>query len=73
MLDRLTGVLGATDEEGVGSSGEAGSDLVNGESLTASRQDAGTGRGREAESCDGELGKLEQTVVIGDSADLILR
>ena len=71
MLDCLTGVLGATDEDGVGSSGETGSDLVEGESLTTSSQDAGAGRGGEAESRNGELGKLEETVVVSDGADLI--
>lgn len=69
MLDCLTGVLGATDEDGVGSSGETGSDLVDGESLTTSSQDAGAGRGGEAESRNGELGKLEETVVVSDGAD----
>jgi hypothetical protein len=69
VLDGLTGVLGSTEEEGVGSSGEAGSDLVNGEGLTTGLQDAGTGRRSEAESRDGELGELEETVVVSDGAD----
>lgn len=71
MLDGLTGVLGSTDEDGVGSSGEAGSDLIDGESLTTGLQDACASRGSEAESCDGELGELKETVVIGDGTDLI--
>lgn len=69
MLDGLTGVLGSTEEKGVGSSGGTGSDLVDGEALTAGLLNASTCGGSEAESSDGELGKLEETVVIGDSAD----
>lgn len=70
VLDGLTGVLGATEEESVGSSGEAGGDLVNGQGLTASLLDTGTSRGSEAESSYGELGELKETVVISDGADL---
>ena len=70
MLDGLTGVLGATDEDGVGPSGEAGSDLVDGEALTTGLLDAGAGRGGEAESRNGELGDLEHAVVVSDGTDL---
>jgi hypothetical protein len=72
MLDGLTGVLGSTEEEGVGSSGEAGGDLIHGEALAAGLLDAGTGRGGEAHGRDGELGELEETVVVSDGSDLIL-
>lgn len=72
MLDGLTGVLGATDKNRVGSSGEASGDLVNGKGLTTSLDDAGTGCSGESQSRDGELGKLEKTVVISDGADLSL-
>lgn len=71
VLDGLTGVLGSTEEEGVGASGEAGSDLVDGEDLTTSLLDAGTGRRSEAESGDGELGELQETVVVSDGANLV--
>lgn len=71
VLDGLTGVLGTTEEEGVGTGGGTGSDLVDGQSLAASRKDAGTGGSSEAESRDGELGELEEAVVIGDGADLL--
>jgi hypothetical protein len=70
MLNGLTGVLGSTEEEGVGSSGEAGSNLVDGEALTTGLLDAGTGRGGEAESSNGELGDFEHAVVVSDGADL---
>jgi hypothetical protein len=73
MLDRLAGVLGSTEKEGVGSSGGAGGNLIDGEGLTASLQDACASRGSEAHGCDGELGELGQTVVVSDGADLIFR
>jgi len=69
VLDRLTGVLGSTEEDGVGTGGETGGNLVDGESLTTSLLDAGAGRGGEAHGSDGELGELEEAVVIGDGAD----
>ena len=69
VLDGLTGVLGSTEEDGVGTGGETGGNLVDGESLTTSLLDAGAGRGGEAHGSDGELGELEEAVVIGDSAD----
>jgi hypothetical protein len=72
MLDGLTGVLGSTEEESVGSSGGAGSDLIDGEGLTTSLLNACASRGSEAESCNGELGELKQTVVVSDGANLIL-
>lgn len=70
VLEGLTGVLGSTEEEGVGSSGETGSDLVDGEALTTGLLDASAGRGGEAESRNGELGDLEHTVVVSDGTDL---
>lgn len=69
VLDSLTRVLGTTEKEGVGASGEAGGNLVDGEDLTASLLDAGTSRSSDAESGDGELGELQQAVVIGNGAD----
>jgi hypothetical protein len=72
MLEGLTGVLGSTEEDGVGSSGEAGSDLIDGEALTTSLLDAGTSGGGEAESRNGELGDLKHAVVVGNGADLML-
>lgn len=72
MLEGLTGVLGATEEEGVGTGGEAGGNLINGEGLAAGLEDARAGRGGEAESRNGELGKLEETVVVSDGTDLVV-
>jgi hypothetical protein len=72
MLEGLTGVLGSTEEDGVGSGGETGGNLVDGEALTTSLLDAGAGGGGEAHSRNGELGDLKHAVVVGDGADLIL-
>lgn len=69
VLDSLTGVLGATEDQGVASSGGTESKLVQGDSLTTSSEDAGTGGGGESQGSDGHLGALEQTVVIGDGTD----
>lgn len=69
VLDGLTGVLGATEEEGVGAGGGAEGELVEGQALAAGLGDPGTGGGGEAQSSDGELGDLKQAVVIGDGAN----
>lgn len=69
VLDGLTGVLGSTEEDGVGTSGETGGNLVDGKDLTTSLLDAGAGRGGEAQGSDGELGELKKAVVVGDGAD----
>lgn len=64
VLDSLTGVLGTTEEESVGTGGETGGDLVDGKSLTASLLDAGAGRRSEAQRGDGELGELCRLLVL---------
>ena len=69
VLDSLTGVLGATEDQGVASGGSTESKLVQSDGLTASSDNAGTGGGGESQSSDGHLGALEQTVVIGDGTD----
>ena len=58
VLDGLTGVAGATEEDSVGASGEAGSDLIDGQDLAASLLNAGTSRGGETEGRNGELGEF---------------
>lgn len=69
VLDRLTGVPLATEEDGVGTSGRAERKLVEGEDLTTSLQDALLGGGGEAESSDRELGDFEQANIIRNGAD----
>ena len=69
VLDSLTGVLGATEEDDVGASWGTESELVEGDALTTGLLDAGTSGCGELESADAQLWDLEQTVVIGDGAD----
>lgn len=69
VLDSLTGVLGAAEEEGVGTSGLLKSQLVKGDGLAAGGNNAGTGGGGEAKGSDLGLGALNQAVVVGDGAD----
>ena len=69
VLDGLTGVLGATEEEGVGTGRGAHGQLIDGQGLTTSGDDAGAGSGGVAEGSDRELGELKETVVVSDGAD----
>ena len=69
VLDSLSGVLGATEEQGVASGRGTESKLVQGQDLTTSGHDAGTGSSGEAESSNAELGDGQETVVISDGAN----
>lgn len=69
VLDGLTGVLGSTEEEGVGTSGGLEGELVEGEGLATGSDDAGTGSGGEAEGRNVDVGDLEEAVVVGDGAN----
>lgn len=69
VLDSLTGVLGATEEQSVGTGRGTQSKLVQGEGLTTGLLDTGTGGGSEAQGSDGKLGDVQEAVVIGDGAD----
>lgn len=69
VLDGLTAVLGSTEDQGVASGGGTESKLVQGDGLTTSSDNAGTGGGSEAEGGNGGLGEGQETVVIGDGAD----
>lgn len=69
MLDSLTGVLGATEEQGVGAGRGAQSKLVEGEGLTTGLLNASTGSSGEAEGGNRQLGDGQETVVISDGAD----
>lgn len=69
MLDSLARVLGAAEQEGVGTGGLLESQLVEGDDLTAGRGDAGTGGGSDAESSNLDLGDRQETVVVGDGAN----
>jgi len=69
VLVGLTGVLGATDEDDVGTSRGAEGELVEGQALTTGGSDAGTSGGSEAEGADAELGALDHAGVVGDLGD----
>lgn len=69
VLEGLTGVLGTAEDQGVATGRSAESELVEGNGLTTSGDDAGTGGSGEAESSNGNLGEGKETVVVGDGAD----
>jgi hypothetical protein len=69
MLDGLTGVLGTTEDDGVGTSGCTESKLIEGEDFTTSLQDASSGSLGETESSNGKLGDFQKTGVISDGTD----
>lgn len=62
MLDGLTGVLGAAEEESVGTGWGALSELIEGEAFTSGLEDAGTGGCGEAEGSDRELGDFKKAI-----------
>jgi len=69
VLDGLARVLGAPQQDSVGTGGGTESELIEGDGLTTSGQDAGAGGSSEPQSSDGELGDLKDTVVIGNGSD----
>lgn len=69
VLDSLSGVLGAAEEQSVASGGGTEGKLIEGQNLTTGSQDAGTGGSGEAEGSNAELGNGQETVVIRDGAD----
>ena len=69
VLDGLTSVPLATEQDGVGTSGRTERELVQGDGLTASLQDALLGGLGEAEGSNRELGDLKQTDIVGDGSN----
>ena len=69
VLDGLPSVALAPEQDGVGTSGRTERELIEGQDLTASLEDALLGGLGEAESGDGQLRDLEQTDIIGDGAN----
>ena len=64
VLDGLACVLGAAEQQGVGASRGAHGDLVDREALAAGLDNARAGGGSEAERSNGELGHLQEAVVV---------
>lgn len=69
VLHSLTGVLGAAEEEGVGTSGGTEGKLVQSEDLTTGLLNASASSGGDAQSSDRQLRDGQEAVVIGDGTD----
>jgi len=69
VLDSFSGILWASEENGVAASWRSESQLIQCQNLTSGSKNAGTGGSGEAESSYANLGNGEETVVIGDSAN----
>lgn len=69
VLHSLTGVLGTTEKQGVGTGGGTQSKLVHGENLATSLLNASASSGGNTQSSDGELGDDQEAVVIGDGTN----
>ena len=65
----LTGVLGATEKDGVGALGGAEGKLIKGDALTAGLHDSGASSLGESEGSNGELGDLQKTRIVSDGTD----
>lgn len=69
VLDGLSGVLWSSQKQGVAASWGSQGQLIQGQDLTSSSDDAGASSGGESESSDAELRNGQETVVIGDGAN----
>lgn len=69
VLHSLTGVLGTTEKQSVGTGGGTESKLIHGEDLTTSLLNASASSGGNTQSSDGELGDGQEAVVISDGTD----
>ncbi len=69
VTNRLTGVLGAAQQNGVGASGGLSRQLIESDALATSLGDASTSSLGESQSADGQSGDLVDARVIGDVAD----
>lgn len=69
VLHGLTGVLGSTQEESVGTGRSTESKLVESQSLTTGLLNASASGSGETEGSDRQLGDGQKAVVISDSAD----
>ena len=69
VLDGLARVALATEEDGVRTSRSTHRELVKGQGLATSLEDALLGRGSEAQGGNRQFGDLEKTDIIGNGAD----
>lgn len=64
MLVGLTRVTRTTEKDSVGTSGALNSELIEGHALTTVGDNASTSTLGEAEGADGELGELQQALIV---------
>lgn len=69
VLHGLAGVLGTTEEQGVGTGRGAEGKLIQSQGLTTGLLNAGASGSGETESGNRQLGNVQQAVVIGDGTD----
>lgn len=69
VSNRLSGVAGTSEDQGVLTLGGSESQLVQGDGLTTGLDDLGLGTGSESQSGDGGLGELQQSVVVGNGTN----
>lgn len=69
VADGLTGVLGTTQQQGVGTSGLFEGQLIESLDGAAGSEDASAGGRGETQGSDVHLGDLEETDIVGDGAD----
>lgn len=69
VSNSLSGVSGASDNDGVLALRSSQGQLVQGDSLTTSLDNSSLGTSSESQSGDGNLWNLQQSEVIGDSSD----
>lgn len=69
VLDSLSGVSGASDDDGVLALGGSHSQLVQGDGLATVLDDLGSRRTGESQGSNGGLREVQQSDVVGDSAN----
>lgn len=69
VLHGLAGILGATEQQSVGTSGSTKSELIESQDFTTSLLNAGASGGSEAESSDRQLGDGQKAVVVGNGSN----
>lgn len=69
MLDGLTGIPLASQQDGVGASGCTSGELIEGQNFSASLEDALASRRRETKSSNGKFGDFQQANIVGYGAD----
>lgn len=69
VLDSLSGVSWASDDDGVLTLGGSHGQLVQGDGFTSVLNDSGSGRAGESQGGNGGLGEVQQSDVIGNGTN----